>query len=67
MADVTDIYILIALETGFPGGSNSKEPACNAGDLGSLSGLGRFPGEEMGTHSSIFAWRILWREESGGL
>ena len=23
--------------------------------------------EEMATHSSILAWKILWREESGGL
>ena len=28
---------------GFPGGSDSKEPACNAGDPGSIPGLGRFP------------------------
>ena len=25
------------------GGSDSKESACNAGDLGSIPGLGRFP------------------------
>ena len=30
---------------GFPGGSDSKESACNAGDLGSILGLGRPPGE----------------------
>ena len=30
----------------FPGGSDSKESACNAGDLGSIPGLGRPPGEE---------------------
>ena len=28
----------------FPGGSDSKESACNAGDLGSIPGLGRSPG-----------------------
>ena len=27
-----------------PGGSDSKESICNAGDLGSVSGLGRYPG-----------------------
>ena len=27
----------------FPGGSDSKESACNAGDPGSISGWGRFP------------------------
>ena len=30
---------------GFPGGSDGKESACNAGDLGSIPGLGRSPGE----------------------
>ena len=31
---------------GFPGGSDGKESACNAGDLGSILGSGRSPGEE---------------------
>ena len=30
---------------GFPGSSDGKESACNTGDLGSIPGLGRFPGE----------------------
>jgi len=30
---------------GFPGGSDSKESAYSAGDLGSTPGLGRSPGE----------------------
>ena len=29
---------------GFPGGSLVKESACNVGDLGLISGLGRSPG-----------------------
>ena len=33
---------------GFPGGSDSKESACNAGDLGSIPGLRRSPGEGKG-------------------
>ena len=33
---------------GFPGGSEVKESACNAGDLGSIPGLGRSPGEGNG-------------------
>ena len=33
---------------GFPGGSASKESACNAGDLGSIPGLGRSAGEGNG-------------------
>ena len=33
---------------GFPGGSDSKESAYNAGDLGSIPGWGRWPGEGNG-------------------
>ena len=33
---------------GFPHGSDSKESACNAGDPGSIPGLGRLPGEGVG-------------------
>ena len=33
---------------GFPGGSESKESACNVGDLGWIPGLGRSPGEGNG-------------------
>ena len=33
---------------GFPGGSDSKESACNARDLGLIPGLGRPPGEGNG-------------------
>ena len=32
----------------FPGGSDSKESTCNVGDLGSVPGLGRSPGERNG-------------------
>ena len=34
--------------TGFPGGLEVKASACNAGDLSSIPGLGRFPGEGNG-------------------
>ena len=33
---------------GFPCGSAGKESAYNVGDLGSIPGLGRFPGEGKG-------------------
>ena len=33
---------------GFPGGSDGKESACNAGDLGSISALGWSSGEGKG-------------------
>ena len=32
----------------FPSGSDGEESACNSGDLGSIPGLGRFPGEGNG-------------------
>ena len=31
---------------GFPGGSAGKASACNSGELGSIPGMGRSPGEE---------------------
>ena len=36
------------LKQGFPDSLNSKEFACNAGDLGSIPGLARSPGEGNG-------------------
>ena len=33
---------------GFPGGSDGKESACNAGVTGLVPGLGRSPGERNG-------------------
>ena len=47
-----------------------NNPPANAGqarDVGSIPGLGRSPGEGIATHSSIFAWKIPWTEEPGGL
>ena len=38
----------VSVAVGFPGGSDSKESACNVGDLGSIPGLGRSPGEGNG-------------------
>ena len=37
-----------------------------AGDMGSIPGLGRSPGEGNGTHCSFLAWRIPWTKEPGG-
>ena len=70
----------------FLGGAVVKNLPANAGDLrdiGSIPGLGRYPGERhgnplgkgmttppekgMATFSRIFAWRIPWTEEPGGL
>ena len=45
------LYICVVVAVvlmGFPGGSAGKESACNAGDLVSIPGLGRSPGEGKG-------------------
>ena len=47
-----------------------KNPLANAGaigDVGSIPGLGRSPGEGTETHSSILAWEIPWTEKPGRL
>ena len=45
---------------GFPGGSDGNEAACNAGDLGSIPGSGRPPGE--GSDKPLqFMDRGAWR------
>ena len=48
---------------GFPGGSDGKECACNAGDP--VQSLGQEDPLEKGmaTNSSILAWKISWTEE----
>ena len=38
----------------FPGGSDGKESACNARDLGVIPGLGRSPGEGHGNPLQYF-------------
>ena len=45
---ITTLYTLVTYILGFPGGSAGKESAYNAGDLGSIPGLGRSPGEGKG-------------------
>ena len=49
------------------GSSMVKNPPANAGDAGSIPGLGRSPGKEMATHSSILAWEVPLTKEPGGL
>ena len=41
--------------------------SCNAGDLGSIPGSGRFPEEGNGYPLQYSCWRIPWTEETGGL
>ena len=39
---------------------NPPAAAGDAGDQGSIPGLGRSPEQEMATYSSILAWEIPW-------
>ena len=62
IALLTSVSILITIilktllgKLDFPDGSDGKVSAYNAGDLGSIPGLGRSPGEGNGNHSSILA------------
>ena len=41
---------------GFPGDSDGKESACNAGDLGSIPGFERSPGEGNGNPLQYSCW-----------
>ena len=45
----SQVLMIIALSFAFPGGSDGKASAYNAGDLGSIPGLGRSSGEGSGT------------------
>ena len=51
---------------GFPDGSEGKEFACNAGNMGLISGLERSLEKGMATHFSIYVQRIPWTEEPSG-
>ena len=44
--------------SGFPSGSDGKESACNAADMGSIPGLGRSPGEGHG-YPLQYSWASL--------
>ena len=55
---------------GFPGGSDSKESAYNAGDtkdMGLIPGSGRSPGEENNYSLQYSCLEIPWMEEPGRL
>ena len=51
-------YIHICRDMGFLGSSAGKESACNAGDLSSIPGSGRFPGEGIG-YPLQYSWASL--------
>ena len=51
----------------FPGGSDSKVSAYNAGDLGSIPGLGRSPGEGKGNPLQCSCLENSMMEDPGRL
>ena len=64
------IKFKLILQWDFPGGAVVKSLPANAGDAkdaGLIPGSRRSPGVGNGTHSGIFAWKILWTKEPGGL
>ena len=53
---------------GFHGGSAVKNLPADSGDVGSIPGLGKPPGEGNGNPLQyILAWETPWTEEPGGL
>ena len=61
------VEVVGGVRWGFPGASDGKESACNAGDPGLISRSLLFPGEGNGYPLQVLAWRIPWTEEPGGL
>ena len=61
-------YYQVCWKEGFPGGSDDKESACKIQETW-VGSLGREDALKKGlaSHSSIFAWRILWTEKPGRL
>ena len=55
---------------GFPSGSDDKESACKAGDLGSIPGSGRSPGEGNGNLQQCLEnpmGRVAWQATVHGV
>ena len=62
--DTNSIYYRSALvRCDFPGGSDGKASACNAGDPGSIPGLGQSPGEG---NSNLLQYSCLENPMDGG-
>ena len=62
------IWLPTPVFLGFPCDSAGKESACNAGDLGSIPGFGRSPGEGKGYPlQELVMDREAWRAEIHGV
>ena len=57
-------WISLSEKSGFPDSSVDKESACNGGDLGSIPGLGRSPGEGTGYPLQYSGLENLHRQRS---
>ena len=71
MSELQSLFIsCVLLNTGFPGGSTVKKTsAMQEMQEMRIRSFGREDPleEEIATHSSILAWKILWTEEPGRL
>ena len=56
---LSHFHVHLRITSGFPGGSDGKESACNDGDLDSVSGLGRTPAEGNGNPLQYFCLENL--------
>ena len=56
ISTVSAFFFFFKLKWGFPGGLGGKESSCNAGDLGSIPGLGGSPG---GGHGNPLQYSYL--------
>ena len=65
--DPHDFLVSLFPNGDFPRGSDSKESACSARDLGSIPGSGRSPKEGNGNSLQYSCWKIPWMEEPGRL
>ena len=64
---MAEVSSQVGEEWGFLSGSVVKNPPANVGDVGSIPGSGRSPGEGNGNPLAILAWEIPRREKPGGL
>ena len=59
----TDLANSLPSQRDFPGGSDGKASVYNAGDPGSIPGLGRSPGEGNGNPLDPWVGKIPWRRK----
>ena len=62
-----EVWKLLTVSSGSPGGSVVKNSSAKAGDVGLIPEPGKSLEKEMATHSSVLAWEIPWMEEPGAL